>query len=102
MGSPGYINYTQDNGMSNTDDIDFGDSGSNVDGQLVTRKVQNGGRVNFPDSYLKHIGVDDNSRVLIMADGDSLIVREAKAKSLAIGAFIQGLEEFVRQYNNDK
>ena len=88
--------------MTDNGDIEFGDTGSDVDGEVASRKVQTGGRINFPSGYLDHIGVDDNSRVLIVVEGDSLTIKKATAESLAVRAFVKGLEEYIKHIDNAK
>lgn len=88
--------------MTDVDDMDFGDRSSNIDGEVASRKVQSGGRINFPSNFLEFVGVDDGSRVLIVVEGDSLRIKEATAKSLAVKALVKGMEEYIKHNNNAK
>ena len=100
MLSPTYKYYRQNNDMSDTDDMDFGNIDSDLEGEVVSRKVQKGGRVNFPDNYLSFIGVESNDRVLITVQDGELTLKPATVDSLAIGAFIKGIRSYMEWDQN--
>lgn len=68
--------------MSNTDSTDFGGVDDNVDGSVQSRKVQTEGRLNIPDEYLSHLGVEEGEEVFVGVDGDQIIIKEATVESL--------------------
>jgi bifunctional DNA-binding transcriptional regulator/antitoxin component of YhaV-PrlF toxin-antitoxin module len=78
--------------MSNSDSGGFGGTDTDLDGQFVTRKVQDGGRINFPDEYLDSIGVESSERVFILVEDGNLSVMKADASNLAITGVAQGLK----------
>jgi bifunctional DNA-binding transcriptional regulator/antitoxin component of YhaV-PrlF toxin-antitoxin module len=78
--------------MSNSDSGGFGGTDSDLGGQFVTRKVQDGGRINFPDEYLDSIGVESSERVFIVVEDGNLSVMKADASNLAITGVAQGIK----------
>lgn len=78
--------------MSDSDSNDFGGIEADLDGKMVTRKVQDGGRINFPDEYLDWIGVDEGERVFVIVDDGTLKIMEADAKRLAATGVAQGMK----------
>lgn len=79
--------------MSDSNKSDFGGIDNDLEGQMVTRKVQDGGRINFPDEYLEKMGVGKGSRVFIVVRNGHLEVMEASADNLAITAIAESLKE---------
>jgi bifunctional DNA-binding transcriptional regulator/antitoxin component of YhaV-PrlF toxin-antitoxin module len=86
--------------MSDSDDSEFGSIDGDLEGQMVTRKVQDGGRINFPDEYLQDMGVDKGSRVFIVVRDGHLQVMEANAQNLGATA----MAKFIKMTfsNNDE
>ena len=78
--------------MSGANDNDFGGTEKDLEGQMVTRKVQDGGRINFPEDYLDHSGVDTGDRVFIIVEDGGLRVVEANAKRLAATGVAEGMK----------
>lgn len=78
--------------MSEANDSDFGGTDKDLDGQMVTRKVQDGGRINFPDEYLDYSGVGSGDRVFIIVEEDGLRIVEADAKRLAATGIGEGMK----------
>lgn len=78
--------------MSEIDDNDFGGTEKDLEGQMVTRKVQDGGRINFPDEYLDWSGVGSGDRVFIIVEEGGLKIVEADAKRLAATGVGEGLK----------
>jgi bifunctional DNA-binding transcriptional regulator/antitoxin component of YhaV-PrlF toxin-antitoxin module len=79
--------------MSDSEKTEFGSMENDLEGQMVTRKVQDGGRINFPDEYLEDMGVGKGSRVFIVVRDGHLEVMEASAENLAITAITECLKE---------
>jgi len=78
--------------MSGANDNDFGGTEKDLEGQMVTRKVQDGGRINFPEDYLDHSGVDTGDRVFIIVEDGGLRVIEADSKRLAATGVAEGMK----------
>lgn len=78
--------------MSDSEKSEFGSIENDLEGQMVTRKVQDGGRINFPDEYLDSMGVEKGSRVFIVVRNGHLEVMEANAENLAITAITEYLK----------
>lgn len=78
--------------MSEANNSDFGGTDKELEGQMVTRKVQDGGRINFPDEYLDYSGVGSGDRVFIIVEEGGLRVVEADAKRLAATGIAEGMK----------
>jgi len=78
--------------MSEANDSDFGGTEKDLEGQMVTRKVQDGGRINFPKEYLEYSDVDTGDRVFIIVENGGLKVVEANAKRLAATGVAEGMK----------
>lgn len=78
--------------MSESDGKEFGGTNKDLEGQFVTRKVQDGGRINFPNEYLSSIGVDSSERVFIIVEDGNLSVMKADAENLAATAVAEGMK----------
>lgn len=57
-------------------------AGKDSEGSVETRKVQRSGRVNLPNSYLRHIGVGESENVLVVNKGDSIEIRPANVDEI--------------------
>jgi len=77
--------------MSDSETEDFGGTDKDIRGQMVTRKVQDGGRVNFPDEYLDWIGANGGERVFIIVEEDGLRIIQADAQRLAATGVAEGM-----------
>lgn len=88
--------------MSESDAEDFGGTDKDLEGQFVTRKVQDGGRINFPDEYLNTIGVDPSERVFIVVEDGNLRVMKADAKNLAATAVAEGMRMLFGDNGGDR
>lgn len=89
---PPYPGMWVPNDMSKNNSEDFGGVEHDLEGQMATRKVQKGGRLNFPDEYLKSIGVEKSDRVFILVQDGSLKVMKADAKNLAATGITMGMK----------
>ncbi len=88
--------------MSDLDVDDIGNSDGGVEGNVDSRKVQTGGRVNVPDDFLEYIGVGENDRVLVAAEDGKVTIRPATAEALAATALVEGLKQSLQQTTHGK
>jgi len=70
--------------MSSNDGPDIGCVENNVDGDVQSRTVQTEGRLNIPDEYFSHIGVEEGEEVFVGVDGDQIIIKEATVDSVGV------------------
>lgn len=70
--------------MSSNDGPEIGCVENNVDGDVQSRTVQTEGRLNIPDEYFSHIGVEEGEEVFVGVDGDQIIIKEATVDSLGV------------------
>lgn len=78
--------------MTDDKDGDFGGTDTDLVGQMVTRKVQQGGRINFPSEYLEGTGLNTGDRVFIIVEDSGLKVVEANAERLAATGIGEGMK----------
>jgi hypothetical protein len=60
---------------------DFGDT-SSPEGNVVTRKVQEGERVNLPDNFLSHLDVGAGDNVLVACEENGITIKEASVDNI--------------------
>ena len=76
--------------MTESDSEKFGGFTDDVDGDMVTRKVQTGGRINVPDRFLGYIGCGEHDSIIVAAEGGELKIKEATVDSLAVENVMKG------------
>jgi len=88
--------------MEEIDKGEFGGFTDDVEGDVTTRKIQTGGRVNFPDRFLEYIGCEKQDKVLISAESDRLIIRKASVDSLAVTGMMEGTLASMGEIEDDE
>jgi bifunctional DNA-binding transcriptional regulator/antitoxin component of YhaV-PrlF toxin-antitoxin module len=88
--------------MDDTDTDNFGGLRDDIDGQVSTRKIQTGGRVNFPDRMLGYIGCSKGDKIIIGAEDGQLVIKRADIDALGVTNVMQGTLMALEEYHNDE
>jgi len=65
---------------------DFDEIGDEVDpvGQVKTRQLQKQGRVDLPDHFYEHLGMNVGDSIMVVCEEDGVKIVEATADKLAL------------------
>lgn len=80
--------------MSRREHNEFGGIDKDVEGEVETRKVQTGGRLNLPDKFLEYIDSPQGSKVMVFAEDGELKIKKADAEHLAVAGVLEGISVF--------
>jgi len=88
--------------MDKTDTDDLGGLEDSIDGQVSTRKIQTGGRVNFPGRMLGYIGCSKGDKIIIAAEEGQLVIKKADIDALGVTNIMQGALMALEEYYDDE
>jgi len=88
----------QSDTMDGTDIDNFGGVEDDIEGQVSTRKIQTGGRVNFPDRMLGYIGCGKGDKIIIGAEDGQLTIKKADVDAIAVTNLMEGTIMALEEY----
>lgn len=67
-----------------SDGPDFEEIGTDHDpvGSVTTRQVQQLNRIDVPDEFMEHLGLEHKDRVMVVCGEEKIVIKEATAEGV--------------------